>query len=189
MRDMDIRSALRATVLARHVRDPDTLVIDELGLERGVVRVDIAVVNGRLHGYEIKSDADTLERLPAQVTGYGRVLDRVTLVVGSRHASAAQRLVPDWWGVYVAHEAVNGQVHFRPARRERANPGLDLEAVAALLWRDEALALLQARGRARGLVSKPRRELYRALVATLAPVELRRCVRDALKSRTDWRAA
>jgi hypothetical protein len=186
---MDVRAALRATVLARHVRDPGTLVIDELGLESGTVRVDIAVVNGRLHGYEIKSDADTLERLPAQVEGYGRVLDRVTLVVGSRHASAASRLVPDWWGVCVAQEDASGTIAFRTARRERTNPDLNLEAVASLLWRDEALALLQARGRARGLVSKPRRDLYRALVATLAPTVLRRCVRDALKSRTDWRAA
>lgn len=189
MRDVDVRSALRATVLARHVRDPDTLVIDELGLESGVVRVDIAVVNGRIHGYEIKSDADTLERLPAQVEGYGRVLDRVTLVVGSRHAEAAQRLVPKWWGVYIAHEDDGGQVRFRVARRERANPGLDLHAVAALLWRDEALALLETRGRARGLRSKPRRDLYRALVDSVHSSELRRCVREALRSRTSWRAA
>ncbi|SRR6266540_1966504 len=189
MRDADVRSALRATVLARHLSDPATLVIDELGLESGVVRVDIAVVNGRLHGYEIKSDADTLERLPAQVEGYGRVFDRVTLVVGSRHAAAAQRLVPKWWGVYVAEEDAAGRVRFRAARRERANPGLDLHAVAALLWRDEALALLKARGRARGLRSKPRRDLYRALVESVTPTALRRCVREALKTRTTWRAA
>ncbi len=188
MRDTDVRSALRATVLARHVRDPDTLVIDELGLESGVVRVDIVVVNGLMHGYEIKSDADTLDRLPAQVEGYGRVLDRVTLVVGSRHAAAAQRLVPEWWGIYIAQENA-GHVQFRAARRERANPGLELHAVAALLWRDEALALLEARGRARGLRSKPRRDLYDALVDAVASTELRRCVRDALRSRTAWRAA
>lgn len=188
MRDADVRSALRATVLARHVNDPGTLVVEELGLERGAFRVDVAVVNGRIHGYEIKSDADTLERLPAQVEGYGRVLDRVTLVVGSRHAEAAQRLVPEWWGIYVA-EGEAGQVRLRTARRDRANPGLDLEAVAALLWRDEAVALLTARGRARGLMSKPRRDLCRALVEALSPTELRRCVREALKSRTAWRAA
>ena len=34
--------------------------VEELGVCRGRVRVDVAVVNGTLHGYEIKSDRDSL---------------------------------------------------------------------------------------------------------------------------------
>ena len=189
MRDCDVRFALRQSVLAKHIRDPNTLVLDELGLEQGASRVDIAVINGRLHGYEIKSDADTLGRLPSQVMSFSRVLDRVTLVVGVRHATAAQRIVPEWWGVCVAAETGEGLVRFHPLRRERPNPTTDMEAVAALLWRDEALSLLEASGRAQGFRSKPRRDLYRALAGVLAPRELRRSVRQALRSRTGWRAA
>ncbi len=188
MRDADVRSALRATVLARHLRDPSTLVVDELGLDQGAVRVDIAVVNGRLHGYEIKSDADTLDRLPTQAAAYSRVFDRVTLVAGLRHLDKAAALVPPWWGLRAAEANAGGGVRFRCVRPELANPDVDLAAVAALLWREEALALLVAEGRARGLASKPRRDLCAALVATLPAAQLRRSVRDALKTRTTWRA-
>ncbi len=64
MRDRDVRQALRRKVLRDHIGDSSTLVLDELGLRHGTCRVDIAVVNSLLHGYEIKSDADNLARLP-----------------------------------------------------------------------------------------------------------------------------
>jgi hypothetical protein len=187
MRDLDVRRALHAKELARHRNDPGTLVIDELGLAWGTVRVDVAVVNGSIHGYEIKSDSDTLERLPAQAAIYARVLDRVTLVAG-RLLDPAAPLVPDWWGLCEATEEEGGVTlrHVRPAKR---NPGVDLEAVAMLLWRDEALAILEERGYANGLRSRPRRDLYRALVENLTPTQLRSRVRQALKTRTGWRAA
>ncbi|WP_283807951.1 DUF2130 domain-containing protein [Bradyrhizobium macuxiense] len=59
-RDRDVRQALHRKVLKERHGDADTLVLDELGLRHGTCRVDIAVVNGYLHDYEIKSDADTL---------------------------------------------------------------------------------------------------------------------------------
>jgi hypothetical protein len=55
VRDRDVREALHRKVLKEHHGDADTLVLDELGLRHGTCRVDIAVVNGYLHGYEIKS--------------------------------------------------------------------------------------------------------------------------------------
>ncbi len=82
-----------------------------------------------------------------------------------------------------------GQVDFVIDVREVGEDNREAMAVAALLWRDEALALLKARGRARGLRSKPRRDLYRALVESVTPTAVRRCVREALKTRTTWRAA
>ena len=44
----------------------DTIVLDELGLCHGDVRIDVASVNGELSGYEIKRHADTLARRPKQ---------------------------------------------------------------------------------------------------------------------------
>ena len=86
--DVDIRSALRSRLLAKHAADADTVIIDELGVCRGKVRVDVAVVNGMLHGYEIKSDRDNLRRFSGQVDFYGKVLDRATLVVGEKTLSS-----------------------------------------------------------------------------------------------------
>ncbi len=59
--------------------DADTLVVDELDL-CGLTRVDVAVVNGHLSGFEIKGSTDSLRRLPGQVTVYSQV---------QRHPAAA----------------------------------------------------------------------------------------------------
>jgi hypothetical protein len=68
------------------------------------------------------------------------------------------------------------------------NPSPDPLAIARLLWRDEALALVEERGAAKGLRSKPRLAIYRKLVEVFSLRELRDEVRSQLKSRERWRA-
>jgi len=46
MNDYQLRYALKVKVLARHAKDPETRIVDELGLRHGLARIDIAVVNG-----------------------------------------------------------------------------------------------------------------------------------------------
>jgi hypothetical protein len=185
--DRQLRSALKRKVLASHAADPGTRVIDELGLHHGASRVDVAVVNGLLHGFEIKSDRDTLARLPSQMQIYNSVLDRVTLVAGVRHESPALRLLPDWWGVKIAQVGPRGGVQFHTLRAAAANPLIQPLAVARLLWRHEALSLLEFLGEARGFGTKPRAAVH-AQVAEVAPLDLLRShVRNCLKQRTAYR--
>ena len=188
MRDGDLRTALLRRLDRRHSRDPDTLILQELGLRHGAARVDVAVVNGTLHGYELKSDSDSLGRLDRQARIYGSVLDRVTLVVGRRHAEAAMRMVPDWWGVQVAEMGPRGGVLFSSVRRAKNNPSQDPVAVAKLLWRDEALAFLRELKAEMGFRSKPRAVLYARLAEVASPKEIRTRVLDCLRSRTGWRS-
>lgn len=63
-KDGDVRRAVYARMLGSAMRSADTLVIDELGLDHGSCRIDIAVINGHIRGLEIKAEADTLARLP-----------------------------------------------------------------------------------------------------------------------------
>lgn len=188
LRDSDVRKALHAKVLDEHHGDPNTLVLDELGLWYGVARVDIAVVNGRMHGFEIKSDRDTLDRLPEQALIYGRVLDRVTVVVGHVHAETVRHVVPEWWGIKVAMRGPRGAVHFAEIRAPTTNPSIDPIAVAALLWREELLEVLDAMGAARGVRGKSRDVLSRRLTELLPLDDLRALVRTRLKARPLWRA-
>src|SRR5258705_11381859 len=111
MRDQDIRSALHFDILKLPCHDEETLVIDELGLCEGDARIDIAVVNGTLSGYEIKSSADTLQRLPHQVAVYGRLFDQVTLVSSESHIEKAQGMIPPWWGIIAVLE-IDRNIHF-----------------------------------------------------------------------------
>ena len=189
MRDADLRAALHRKVLREHHGQPDTLVLDELGLWYGTARVDIAVVNGRIHGYEIKSDRDTLERLPSQAQIYSNVLDRVTLVVGESHAEKSIRLVPIWWGIKIASGGPRGAVHFHEQRPPSMNPSICPVAVAALRWGEELTDLLANGNAIRGLRGKSRDRLSRALADLLPLEELRAVVRERLKARQNWRAA
>ena len=100
--DLTIRSALRSKLLADHAEEGDTALMEELGLCRGRVRVDLALVNGHLNGYEIKSDRDTLTRLETQAEIYMKVFDRLTIVVGSKHLSSIGTRLPEWWGILQA---------------------------------------------------------------------------------------
>jgi hypothetical protein len=185
--DSEIRKALKENLAAAFRADPETLILEELGLRHGATRVDIVVVNGFLHGFEVKSDRDTLKRLARQVRMYSEILDYVTLVVGRRHARKAEPAVPCWWGIQVAEHGRDGQLQLLDVRRPSENPSPDKVAIAKLLWRDEALAFLEELGSADGLRSKPRRTIYGRLAEVVPLDGLRARVRHQLKSRTDWR--
>jgi hypothetical protein len=186
--DIEIRKALKENLAAAFLADPHTLILEELGLRHGATRVDMVVVNGCLHGFEIKSDRDSLRRLPRQVKMYSEILDYVTLVVGQRHADKATPTTPNWWGIQVADRDQDGKVRLQEVRQPSENPDQNKLAIAKLLWRDEAISFLEEVGAADGIRSKPRRVVY-ARLAEVVPIDaLRFRVRHQLKSRTNWRS-
>ena len=187
MRDRDVRRALHHKVLKEHHGDGDTLVVDELGLRHGICRVDIAVINGYLHEFEIKSDSDTLERLPNQVASYNAVLDRATLVVGERHVERARAGIPDWWGIKVVTAGPRGGIDFDSIRPAKLNTAIDAVALAELLWRSEAEEILRASGASQRLLRKPRAALYERLAEEFELNVLRGLIRQRLKARATWR--
>ena len=101
----------------------------------------MAVLNGSFTGYEIKSERDTLSRLPNQVRYYSAVLDYCYLVTTSRHFEHAEHLLPAWWGVMIASDKESG-LTIRRARPARINPSIDRSQLVRLLWRNEVLEAL-----------------------------------------------
>jgi hypothetical protein len=188
MRDIDIRLALREEIARLHHLELDnTLIVEELCLCQGTARVDLAVVNGSVHGYEIKSEQDTLARLPGQLGVYNRALEFVTIVTAQVHVDKICKAVPGWWGIWSAVPTANG-VRLAESRKGSQNPNVDPFALAQLLWREEALQVLDDRGLATGMRSKPRQELWRRLASDLTLREIGSVVRERLKHRgVDWR--
>src|ERR1700722_14688560 len=76
-RDSDIRRVLLADLYQIYGDKEQDLIVEEFGCNSA--RTDIAVINGSLHAFEIKSDSDTLDRLPSitdrRVPGRVRVHD------------------------------------------------------------------------------------------------------------------
>ena len=188
IRDFDIRQVLRQHIADEHADEPDTLVIDELTLPLQDVRADLAAVNGMLHGYEIKSDRDTLARLPGQAEAYNRTFDTMTLVATRRHTDAARITIPSWWGIIEARGA-NGTIELHRRRRSRPNPSVTATAIVGLLWRGEVLDALEELNLAAGLRTKSRRILCCHLAQNISLNQLKVIVRTKLKSRENWRVA
>jgi hypothetical protein len=187
LRDSEIRSALRAKLRSIHSDEADTVIIDELSLCQGDARVDMAVVNGSFSGYEIKSDRDTLARLPNQLAAYELCFDAVTIVVGQRHVTECIKTLPHWWGIWEAVATDNG-IQFGCWREPTPNPKVTAERVVQLLWKKEVRdALLKVSGDAP--VKASRRELWAMLIAAVPAQELFRIVRSLIRARGDWRSA
>ena len=187
--DKIIRESLKIKLIETYKNDSHIKIIDELGVDHGTNRVDIAVVNGFIHGYEIKSDKDTLLRLPDQMTAYNSIFDKVTLVVGKTHLLEALNIIPDWWGIILAKPSEDGSVVFNTIREAYKNSEQDELSMAKLLWRNEALNILEKRNAAKGLRSKPRRFIYEKLATILDKETLGNEIRNTfLFSRPGWRA-
>lgn len=184
--DAIIRAGLIVELKKLHAGDSKVRTIPELGIKHGAARVDIAVVNGVLHGYEIKSDRDTLLRLPDQMDIYNSVFDQMTLVVGKSHLFDAINLVPQWWGITLAKANDDGVV-FQEMRPATENPIQERPDMARLLWREEALEALEKEGEAQGVRSKPRNFIYDRLTSVFDQKKLGTTVREALCARQDWR--
>jgi len=182
MGDADIRPALRLRLIDQHRSEPDTILLEELGFCRGQARIDLAVVNGMLHGYEIKSDRDSLCRLATQIDFFGKVLDRATLVVGERHLDKAVEMIPGWWGVLRVEAGSTGP-RLKTMRRGQKNPGQDPRSLVELIWLDDAVALLEKRNSARGIRGKPRHVVWDRICENFTLVEIAETVRNHLKSR------
>lgn len=187
MRDADVRRALHADLRSLHADDmKNTLFVDELGL-CGEARVDVAVVNGSLSGFELKSARDTLTRLPGQVNTYSQVLDYASIVTAKNHMKGVLDIVPSWWGIYCADGDVE-RLSITEIRPPKFNEGIQAERLGMLLWRPELLHELTKRGLDRGVRSKPRKTMLNRLVESLSLDELRMIVRETLKARSNWRS-
>jgi hypothetical protein len=177
--DNIIRKAFLKFLGKKHNNDKKIRIIQEFSISDA--RIDIAVFNGIMHGYEIKSDVDTLKRLPQQINAYNSIFDRITLVVGKTHLYEAIKLVPDWWGIKLA-KIKNNKTVFYTIRTANKNPKQNSLSIANLLWKEETLALLKKNQALKGLASKPKRILCEKLTVVCSKEELNEYLRNRIIS-------
>lgn len=185
MLDSDIRKAIKSELLSCHSQ---LLLVDEVELCGGDVRADLAAFNGVMAGYEIKSPADSLIRLSRQITGYNQIFEHSVLVASHKHLLKAKDILPDWWGMYAA-ASNNGDVHIQRIKPPQPNPIIDSHSVAMMLWRREALRVLESLGINRGVKTKPMTCLASRLCEHLTTAQVVRLVRETIKARGNWRSA
>jgi hypothetical protein len=182
--DKDIRPILRVRFAPPNSPEKDTVLVEELGVCQGQGRIDMAVVNGSLHGIEIKSDRDSLRRLAGQVEMFGEILDFATLVVGERHLVDALKIIPKWWEVLRVEATFHGP-KLKRLRHGCKNPSRNARSLVELLWLEEAIELLEKRNAAHGVRGKTRDVVWDRVCQHFSLDEIADTVRDRLKARAE----
>lgn len=186
LRDNDIRQVVLQKLNEYYSNDSGTKIVNEMGILHGQSRIDIAVINGILHGFEIKSESDTLKRLSLQMEDYNLVFDRMTIVVQRNYLKDVRSIVPKWWGIWLITQ-YKGRIHLREIRKGRSNRHVDPQSLSHLLWRDEAIDILKEKGLHKGFLSKPRQVLYNRIATHINLNELKLTINEQLKRREGWK--
>lgn len=165
------------------VASPGARMFEELGIERGAARVDLALVGEGLEAFELKSDLDDFGRLHNQIHAYNRVFDRITLVTGAALSGAALDVMPRWWGIWSVRRLKNGGLSLKKVRPAADNPRQETRSLATLLWRDEAAAVLVTETGATPPKRASRAQLCESIGEHIELHSLRRHVARSLANR------
>jgi hypothetical protein len=88
-----------------------TILISEFSANHSSIRADLVLASTRsLHGIEIKTDADSLQRVESQLEGYAKYFTHVTFAVGPRHAAKALEMLPTQVGLWIIKDHKIGMV-------------------------------------------------------------------------------
>ncbi|MES2486016.1 MAG: sce7726 family protein [Bacteroidota bacterium] len=187
MKDPCIRQLLRDTELAVFLNDEHSKVVEELNLPVAKARIDMAVINGSLHGFEIKSASDTLKRLPSQIEAYSKVFDYLSIVTEGKYYDKILLTIPEWVGVIVCSDD-KGILAVNKIRQPKFNIYKECFYVAKLLWRDELIQILTERNIK--FRKKDRNWILCEILASELDIEtLSKIVRSKLKERDNWKLA
>lgn len=187
--DSEIRSAFHAQKLIDYHKCPDAMVIDELGVAHGKNRIDIAVVNGCIHGYEIKSSKDNLLRISSQLDSYVKCFEKLSVITAENHLDALMKKTPEWCGIILAEKEQQGNIKFTTLRESKTNPDVDIVAMAHFLWKKETIEMLKSLGADKDMLKGTRINLYKNLSRMITIPELSEKIKYLFMGREEWRVA
>lgn len=186
MKDYQIREILHKTELNRFYRDGVSKVVDEMKIPAAKARIDVAVINGSFHGYEIKGASDTLNRLPNQIIAYSYIFDYLTIITEEKHCKKIVDLAPSWVGVLTCQgaECNSFSIHRHPS----LNPSKEKFYIAKLLWKEELVEVLME---LKIPFKKKSRSwtLCELLAQNIEQDLLSDIVRNKMKKRQNWKSS
>ncbi|MGC6360003.1 sce7726 family protein [Bisgaard Taxon 45] len=97
MNEIAIREKLQRFLARKHRRNTEFLA--ELPIADFSRRVDLVMANGKLSGFEIKSEQDSLKRLDGQLSTYIKYFEEVFVVCATKHLKGVFEIAPISVGV------------------------------------------------------------------------------------------
>lgn len=175
--DYVYRSAIvQKIVLGKHSLKTCTLLHE---VRSGKSKADLVVLNGVSTAYEIKSERDSLKRLPSQLQDYRETFAVVNVVTNPEQAEAILSIAPSDVGVIVLSSRFNLRV-VREAQNvpERTSPLMMLSTLRVA----EAVEVLQQLGVSFPEVPNTERwATLRECFEPLSPIEVQQAFTKVLK--------
>jgi len=120
-----IKRAVIAELLRRSVIPRGCCIANEFVIQGTGCRADLAFMGSTpTIGIEIKSNLDSLKRLPKQIEAYGGCFDSIIVVVTAKHLRKTLVTVPSWAAVWVVQQdgiiriQRDGSHRRRPTKRQ-----------------------------------------------------------------------
>jgi hypothetical protein len=153
-------------------------------LRVGTCKADTVIVNGTSTVYEVKTELDTFDRLPKQISAYQDVFDHVCVVSSGAALRRVSGVTPKWVGILELREDGSIETVREPeSNLGRIKPG----AVFCTLRQPEYLAALRAEfGEAPDVPNGIRWRVCRKMFETLPPERAHARMVEALRRR-DWK--
>lgn len=174
--EVRLKAAIIDRLFDRAHIDDDAVLISEMTVANWSRRADVVLANGALWAFEVKSELDSLTRLPGQLDAFTTHFEKVCVVCAPRFETGARALLPEGVGLWVAQD--DGRL------RERVRPRyarLTKTAAVGLMKANELRALLSCNGFT-GIADLPRSGLVERAMQ-LPASDLASAARDAVKRR------
>lgn len=174
--EIHVKAAVIDRLLAGPHVDSDAVLISEMTVANWTRRADVVLANGKLWAFEIKSDLDSLVRLPGQIETFRNYFEKFTIVAAERFEKAILDMAPEGVGVWIV--GADGGVKQKVAPRQTL---LTSDAYISLMTVTELRCLLAANG------MRPARDAHRSMLEAAArglpTSDLACAARDAVKRR------
>ena len=117
----------------------DTIILDEFRINESIA--DIALINGTNKIFEIKTELDSLERFPSQISDYYKAFSEVYLVIHHSQYSKYIKQVDDKIGIIILTENFQLEEHRKAFVDDQY---LDIPCMMASLRKPEYLKLVKS---------------------------------------------
>lgn len=140
LREQDIKIALIDWLYKKGMLS-DATIINEMVVANWSRRADLAIANGHLQAFEIKSDFDSLKRLDGQLKIFNSRFEKVTIVCAPKFTCEVSKRVSSDVGV-VEYQSNNRGVRFKIIQKGRVCSRLNKFVYLGFLLKSEIKDLL-----------------------------------------------
>lgn len=144
LREQDVKIALIDWLYKKGMLS-DATIINEMVVANWSRRADLAIANGSLQAYEIKSDFDSLKRLDGQLKIFNSSFEKVTIVCAPKFTSEVYKRVSSNVGI-VEFQSDNSGVRFKVIQKGRVCSRLNKVVYLGFLLKSELKDLLNQYG-------------------------------------------